>query len=376
MIHRIRALIRKELKQVSRDKRTLAVLLFFPMFLLVIFGYAVNFDVQHIKTAILDQNLSSESRELIHTIGAYHYFDIVTILSDYNEIDTLINTEQIQAAVIIPVDFSHRIQRRERTEVQFIVDGVNGNTGQTATGYFARIVQSYSELLTIRVGRRYGLEMKPLLNVEERIWYNPELKSTKFLIPGLIAFILMITAVVSTALSVVREKEQSTIEQVIVSPISAVELMVGKAIPYMFISLTAAFLILLAGQLLFDVEIRGSLLTLSIASIIFLIGALGQGLLISTIAHTQAVAFMMAILSSLLPTLLLSGFIFRLDSMPPVLQIISYIVPARYFLVILRGVILKGTGVTMYADQFLFLVAFVVLMIAISSLKMTRGERL
>ena len=374
MFQRIRALVRKEYRQIRRDVRTLAVLLFLPMFLLMVFGYAVNFDVHNIKTAVYDMSMSPESRKLIELIGAYHYFDIVRSIDSLNEIDYLINREKIQAALVIPADFADRIRRHERTSVQFVIDGVNGNTAQTASGYIAQIIGSYSQQIQIEVASGYGLEFKPLIESHERIWFNPELKTTNFLLPGLIAFILMITAVVSTALSVVREKEHNTIEQIVVSPVRSVELMIGKTLPFMIIALLSGTLILVAGWALFGISIKGSLVALFFASILFLFGALGQGLVISTIANSQAVAFMMAILSSLIPTLLLSGFIFRLASMPLPLQLVSYLIPARYFLVVLRGIILKGTGFSMYYEQFLFLLGFAGLMLAISSKRMAKDN--
>ncbi len=372
MFHRIRALMRKEYRQIKRDKRTLSVLLFLPMFLLGVFGYAVNFDVHHIQTAVYDQSLSPESRELLHLIGAYDYFDITRRVDSLGEIDALMNRGQIQAAIVIPPDFARDLQRQETASVQFLIDGVNGNIGQTGSGYFMQIVDSYSRRIQVRAAARHGMEYKPLIDPHERIWYNPELKSSHFLVPGLVAFILMVTAVVSTALSVVREKEHNTIEQIVVSPVRPLELMIGKAIPFMFIAFAAGAMILVAGWLLFGIAIKGSLLTLTAAALIFLMCALGQGLLISSMANSQAVAFMMAILSSMLPTLLLSGFVFKLDSMPIPLQVVSHLVPARYFLVILRGVVLKGTDFRLYGDQFLFLLAFAALMFAISSKKMAK----
>lgn len=372
MFQRIRALVRKEYRQIKRDTRTLAVLLFLPMFLLMIFGYAVNFDVHHIKTAVYDHSCSAESREVQRLIGAYQYFDIVRVLDSTDEIDYLIDREKIQAALVFPADFAIKMQNGQTASIQFIIDGVNGNTAETAIGYMNQIVRAYSQQVQVQAATNYGLEFRQLIDIRERVWYNPELKTTNFLLPGLIAFILMITAVVSTALSVVREKEHNTIEQITVSPVRSMELMIGKTIPFMLIALASGLLILAAGWLLFGISIQGSVLTLLVATILFLVCALGQGLIISTFANTQAVAFMMAILSSLIPSLLLSGFIFRIESMPGVLQAVSYLVPARYFLVILRGVILKGTGFSYYYDQILFLIGFAVLMLAISSKKMAK----
>lgn len=372
MFRRIHALVIKEIKQLSRDTKTLAVLLFFPMFLLIMFGYAISFDVHNLTTAVFDQDLSPESREFLNFIQAYRYFDVTQSLSSVDEIDYHINREHIQVAIVIPPDFSEKLRQGKTADLLVVLDGVNGNSGQTASGYLNQMVQDYNQDLQLKTAARYGLDFKPIVDIEERIWYNPELKSTNFLVPGLIAFIMMITAVISTALSVVREKEHNTIEQIIVSPVHSVEMMLGKTIPFMFLALLSGTMILVAGWLIFGIAIKGSLLTLFLASLIFLFGALGQGLLISAVANSQAVAFMMAILSSLIPTLLLSGFVFRISSMPLPLQIVSYIVPARYYLVILRGVILKGTSMEIYGMQFFYLILFAAFMLLISSKKMAR----
>jgi ABC-2 type transport system permease protein len=209
---------------------------------------------------------------------------------------------------------------------------------------------------------------------QPRIWYNPELRSSQFLVPGLIGFLLMLTAVVSTALSVVREKERGTMEQLRMAPLRTWELILGKTLPYLGFSLLAAHVVLLAAWLLFDVVVRGPYLDLVVATLIYLAGALGFGLLISTIANTQALAFQVGLLASLLPALLLSGFIFQIRNMPPFLQAVTYIVPARYFLVILRGVVLKGAGLGPYLDQLGALVIFAVVVLALASVRMARRE--
>lgn len=372
MLLRIKALIKKDFHQIFRDTRTLAVLLLLPMFLLGIFGYAVNFDVKKIQTAIYDQDNSSESRNLLLMLQAYDYFNLITNVHSLSEIDFLINREKIQAAIVIPNHFGSTLRRGNKASLQFIVDGVNGNAGITASAYFIQIVSNYSQNIMVKIARQYGLTPKTPIKIHERIWYNPELKSSNFLVPGLIAFILMITAVISTSLSVVREKELNTIEQIVVSPVSAVELMIGKTLPTMVIALFSGFLIIVASYVFFGITIKGNLFTLFAASVIFLLGGLGQGLVISTLADTQAIAFMIVIVVSMLPTLLLSGFIFKISSMPIALQIFSYLIPARYFLVILRGVILKGTSFTLYAEQFFFLTLFFILMLLISSVRMIK----
>jgi len=211
------------------------------------------------------------------------------------------------------------------------------------------------------------------IDFRPRVWYNPELKSTRFLIPGLIGFILLIITVITTSLSIVREKERNTIEQIIVSPISPFELIAGKTLPYIFISLIASILVMLASYILFGIYIKGSYILLFIITLIFLTGTLGMGILISTIAETQQVAFLLSVLSTLLPAFLLSGFVFPIRNMPVAIQVITYVLPVRYYLVVLRNIILKGSGLYAYWDQVLFLIGFAALMLGVSSIRLAKS---
>jgi ABC-2 type transport system permease protein len=235
------------------------------------------------------------------------------------------------------------------------------------------IIQQYSinvmtETFAVQGGR---MVMIPI-DFQPRVWYNPELKSAKFLVPGLIAFILMVTAVISTALAVVREREMGTIEQIMVSPIKPLELILGKTIPYTVISLIATVMILVLGYILFGVSMKGSVFLLALVTVVFLIGALGMGLLISTIAETQQVAFMIAVLATMLPTFILSGFVFPIRNMPWIIQAVTYFIPARYFLVALRAIVLKGVGISAFWEELLFMTAFAVIVLAISSVRLKK----
>jgi ABC-2 type transport system permease protein len=252
--------------------------------------------------------------------------------------------------------------------VQLLVDGDNANTATTVMGYAANIARSAGAALSPESA------VVPAVSVEPRIWYNPELRSTLFLVPGLIAYILMITAVISTALSIVREKESGTMEQVRMAPIDTLSFVVGKAVPYFFISLASAALIIVAAMLLFGLPMRGSWLALLVALSLFIAGALGTGLLISTVAETQQVAFQAAMLSSFLPTLMLSGFIFPISSMPYALQIVTHAVPARYFLIALRGIVLKGTPLHLLWPQMLALTIYAVVVLAFASVRLAREK--
>ena len=363
----------KEFRQVIRDRGSLAVLLFVPAFLLVMFGYALNFDVRHIKMAVCDLDKSRLSREFIDHFTHSEYFDFAYQVEEQDEIDKLLARERVKVGLIIPQNFSDKVYSGENVSVQVIVDGANASSAATTVGYVNLAMKDYSQKINTSIMMRRGNnEIANPIDFRPRIWYNPELLSIKFLIPGLISFILMMVTVISTALSVVREKEKNTMEQLIVSPVKPVELILGKTVPFLMISFTAALIILIVGHLLFDVSVKGSIALLFIVTLVFLLGSLGMGLLISTIAHTQQVAFMMSILTTFLPTFLLSGFVFPIRNMPFTIQVITYIVPAKYYLVALRNIIIKGSGFFTFWDQFLFLVIFAFLTIVISSRRLRR----
>jgi drug efflux transport system permease protein len=271
---------------------------------------------------------------------------------------------------VIPARFGADVATGRPTSVQFIVNGDNANTATTVVGYAIGLVSALSARYEAQA--RVGSPAGPLLSVEPRVFYNPELRSALFLVPGLIAYIAMLTAVVSTALSIVREKEAGTMEQVRMSPIGPVPYILGKTAPYFVVSLVSAIGIVAAAMIMFDMPMRGSWLVLLAVISLFLIGALGLGLLISSIAETQQVAFQIALLSSFLPTLMLSGFIFPIASMPTFLQWVTRIVPARYFLVALRGIVLKGTGPAVFWTDLIALGVFATLILGLASLRLKR----
>ncbi len=373
-LRRIRPIVRKEFLQIVRDPRSLIILLVFPAVLVLFIGYALNFDVKHISLAVFDQDGSQGSREFLRSFSNTEYFDLKYSVHGYAEIDRLLDGGEALIAIVIPPDFSSRLLGGDDVSVQVILDGSNSNTATTAIAYVTAITQTYSSRLATITLARQGRELYLPIDLRPKIWYNPELSSAKFLVPGLIGFILMITGVISTALSVVREKERGTMDQIVVSPLETIEIIVGKTLAYLIIALFASVFILVAGFVFFDISIRGSVAWLFVGIIIFLVGALGQGLLISTVAQTQQVAFMVAVFSSLLPAFLLSGFVFPIRSMPLVLQIISNATPTRFFLSLVRCIILKGAGFSAFWDQLIYLVLFAAVMIAISSARLLRKE--
>ena len=366
-------IVRKEFRQIKRDKRILSILLFIPALMLLMFGYALNFDVKHTSMAVYDEDRSSTSREFVEQFFISEYFTKVQTLESKAEINNLLDAEQARVVLVIPSTFTKDIQRGRATSVQVIVDGANSNAASTILGYINAIIQQYSvKVMAESFVRMRQQQITLPIDYQPRVWYNPELVSAKFLVPGLIAFILMVTAVISTALAIVRERELGTMEQLMVSPIKPIELILGKTIPYTLISLFATVTVLFLGYILFGVSIKGSIFLLSLVTFIFFVGSLGMGLLISTMVETQQLAFMIAAIVSMLPTFILSGFVFPIRNMPVMIQGITYLLPARYFLVALRAIILKGAGLSAFWDQALILAIYALFMIGISSLRMRK----
>jgi ABC-2 type transport system permease protein len=355
----------KEMRQIARDRRTLLILLFIPAFFLFLYGYALNFDIRHVALAVQDRDDSIQSRELIARFTSSTYFDIAGVLTSDEELDAAMDRGLARAVLVIPEGFARRLQRGEAAEVQILLDGDNANTATTVLGYATAVLREASAALG-------GPVAPALVGVESRVWYNPELRSTLFLVPGLISYISMITAVVSTALSIVREKESGTMEQVRMAPISTVAYVVGKTVPYLLLSQLTGIAVILASMVLFDLPMRGGWIDLSIVLAIFLVGALGTGVLISTVADTQQVAYQSAMLVAFLPSFILSGFIFPISSMPIALQYITMLVPARYFLTALRGVVLKGLDLPMLWQPLLALGVYAVVVLGLSAVRLAR----
>jgi ABC-2 type transport system permease protein len=375
MIRRLIPIIKKEFRQIRRDKRVLAILTLVPAVMLLINGYAMNFDVSHVRMAVIDQEKSQRSREFINAFVTSGYFDYVEYLATAEEASVMIDDAKIRVAIVIPPNFSARILSNDIADIQVIVDGMESNTASTVIAYVQAVTIQYSQKIVLKNLARMGRGGYIPVQHETRVWYNPELKSAKFLVPGLIGFILAITAVIATSLSIVREKERNTIEQINVSPVRSVEFIVGKMIPYALISLVAAAMVLTVAYLMFDVVVKGSLVYLFGATLLFICAALSIGLFISTIADSQQLAFQLAAITSMVPTIILSGFVFPIHSMPWWLRILSNITPAKFYLVILRSIVLKGVGLSAFWDQICYLIIFifVVLMLCIRRFKKTIG---
>lgn len=358
------AVARKEFRQIIRDRRTLLIQAFVPAFFLVVFGYALNFDIRHIALGVEDRDGTAESRALVSAFVNSGYFDLAGSVYSPRAAERLLDTNTARAVLVIPEGYGRTVTTGGSAPVQVIVNGDNATTATTVIGHATAILQA--------ANLQAAAVVRPPISVEPRVWYNPELRSALFLVPGLIAYIAMMMSVTSTALSIVREKESGTIEQVQMAPVRTFPFILGKTVPYFGIALLSASFVFFASMLLFGLPMRGNWLSLLLLMSLFLVGALATGLFVSTISDTQQLAFQIALLVSMLPTLMLSGFIFPIASMPAFLQAVTYGVPAQYFLVALRGIVLKGSSVVELWPQLAALTAYALIVLGLSSVRLAR----
>jgi len=357
--HRILRIIRKEFIQLRRDPRLLRLVLIAPVFQLFIFGYSVTTDVTHISTAVLDEDRTSASRALVERFVRSRYFDYDHDLSHPDQIDRLLDTGKAQMVLRIPRGFAADLAQGQTAEVQLILDGSDSMTASIVSGYANGVIREHSARIAgERLDRlRAQLPRVPSLDPRLRVWYNPELKSVYFMVPAIMCTILLVVTTLLTSLAIVKEREIGTLEQLIVTPIRPRELMIGKTVPFVIIGFVDMTLVLLAAVLWFRVPVAGSVPLLFLLSGAFLLTTLGIGLFISTISRTQQQA-MMTTFFFLLPSFLLSGFMFPIENMPRLIQLITYAIPLRYFLVIVRGIFLKGNGLAVLWPQVVILAAF------------------
>lgn len=348
---RIKAMAVKEFIQIKRDPLSLAMAFLMPVILLFIYGFAVTFDVDKVATVVYDMDKSSLSRELINEFTQSGYFTVIAYSDRPEEMDRSLDRGDAKVAIAVPVDFSKNVRAGKSATIEVILDGSNSNTATIVQGYIFAIAQAYPR----RIG---GGTITPLIDTRNRVWYNTEMKSRNFIIPGLIAVIMAVIVALLSSLTVSREWERGTMEQLISTPVKPAELVIGKLIPYFIIGFADTVLSILMSTLVFDVPLRGSLFLLLILSSIFLFGGLSFGILISIVAKIQAVASQMAMLSSFLPAFLLSGFIFSISNMPGPLQWLTYLLPARYFVTILKGLFLKGISLQFLMWEAVLLTAY------------------
>ncbi len=359
---RVKAIAKKEITQIRRDPLSLAMAFLMPVMLLFIFGYAITLDVNNLKTVVYDRDRSSLSRELVSQFRESGYFTIIAYINEYKDIDKYLDTGKAMAAITIPVEFSKDITVGRAAEVQVIVDGSDSNTATIALGYISAISELYSQ-------RIKGIRIKPLIDPRVRVWYNPELKSRNFIIPGLIAVIMAVITALLTSLTIAREWERGTMEQLISTPVKPAELILGKLIPYFFIGIIDVVLSVLLSVFLFDVPLRGNPFLLMSLSGIFLFGGLSLGILISIAAKSQLVSSQISMIATFLPAFLLSGFMFAISNMPKPLQVFTLIIPARYFVTILKGIFLKGSSLEFLIFEAMLLSVFGLFVFAMANKK-------
>ncbi|CAM5781831.1 ABC transporter permease [Brevibacillus borstelensis] len=363
------SVVKKEIIQVKRDRPSLAIALAMPLMMLFLFGYAVNTDVSDIKTAVWDQSPSAYSRELVSQLENTRVFQVVAHAGSYSEIEAMLDDGSASVALVIPPDYARKRDRGEMAEVQMLIDGSDPNIARTASSNAQLIVQNNAITIQEERMQKQGLgPMEPAVELDTRVLFNPNMESIVFNIPGLIGLIMQNVTMILTAFSLVREKERGTMEQLIVTPIRPLELLLGKITPYVFIGFFSFCLVLLLGTAWFGVPVKGSAALLVSLSVLFLVTTLTLGIFISTVARTQLQAMQIAF-AFILPSVLLSGFMFPRETMPVVIQWLGGIVPLTYFLEILRGIFLKGVGLEALWKDMIGMVVFFLLMISVAILR-------
>lgn len=365
---RIKAVAKKEFIHVFRDPRSLGMGIAIPMLLLFLFGYALTLDVDKVPLVVWDQSKTPASRELVSRFAGSRYFSLRHYTDNYRDIERSIDSREALIAVIIPVDFARRVNTGRKAMVQAILDGSDPNTATFALAYAENVVSGYSrDVVLTQIRRLAGIPPgSGQVDVRPRVWFNSDMVSKNYIFPGLIAVIIMIIAALLTSLTIAREWETGTMEQLVSTPLKGPELILGKLVPYITIGIIDLVLSVLVGELFFHIPLRGSLWLLFGMSLIFLVGALSLGMLISIITRSQLLASQLALVATMLPAFLLSGFIFPIDNMPAPIRGITFLVTARYFVTILRGIYLKDVGLNILAGEATLLAVFCAVVITLS----------
>lgn len=368
---RIRAVVRKEIKHILRDPRSLIMALAEPMLMLMLFGYALTLDVDRIPTLIYDQDHTAQSRDIIEKFRASRFFEIEGYTNNYTDIERAINRNKVLMGVVIPRDYGERVQANGSAAVQILLDGSDANTASIALGYTNAVVRTYSlDLRNRDQNRNAGFTTHIPIDPRMRIWYNSTLESKNYVVPGLIAVMLMIISALLTSLTIAREWEMGTMEQLLSTPVRPAEIVLGKMAAYFVVGALDTMIAVAIGIFLFQVPFRGSIVLLAVTSCVFLFGALCWGILISALTKQQLLAYQMGIVTSFLPSFLLSGFLYAIENMPGPIQLISRFIPARYFVTVLKGVFLRGVGLEVVWVDFFFLIAFSALVFTGATLRL------
>lgn len=365
MTGRALVIARKELIQLRRDRLTLGMVAALPVMQLLLFGYAINTDVRHIPMVVFDADASAESRDLVRSLEATGFYDVVGNVQSYREIEQVVRAGRARTAIVIPARFASDLRLRRATKVQLIVDGSDPQTVASATDAASGLVAARADELSVD---RLRAGEGPPLTLEPETWYNPELRTAVFVVPGIIGVILTMTMIMMTAMAIARERERGTLEQLVVSPIGRVELMVGKILPYVGIGYLQMTLVLLIGSFVFRTPLVGSPLLLYVLALLFIAANLALGLVFSTLARTQQQAMQMSFFF-LLPNILLSGFMFPFDAMPRFARVLAQGLPLTHFLRIVRGIALRGAGLSDLAGELVWLAGILVALVAVAALR-------
>ncbi|MDD2599930.1 MAG: ABC transporter permease [Kiritimatiellae bacterium] len=369
-LYRVWAVARKEFIHIMRDPRSLGMAIVIPMLLLVLFGYALTLDVDNVPVVVWDQSNTQASREFVSRFDGSHYFSIRAYAYNYREVEHAIDSGTALAALIVPVDFADQLVAGQEVPVQMIVDGSDANTATIAMGYARVVAFIFSQQIAVgEVQRMGGKALAVPIEVRPRVWFNADMESRNYIIPGLIAVIMMVIAALLTSLTVAREWESGTMEQLISTPVRGPELILGKLLPYFAIGMLDVLLAVLMGEFIFQVPLRGNVALLFGMAAIFLAGSLSLGILISIVTKSQLLASQLAMVLTFLPSFLLSGFMYAIDNMPRPLQIITHLIPARYFVALLKGIYLKGIGLEVMAMEAVLLALFGVVVMAVANVK-------
>lgn len=364
----------KELLQFKRDKKMLAVVFMAPILQLILLGYGANMDVDIVHTTIFDQDKTVTSREYIRNLEESGYFSIDYYTSSYKEVTELINDGKTLVGIVIPKDFEKKINRRETVSVQTLFEGSDGNTASISLGYIQGITNRFSQKVILETKDKYGIKI-PIagsLVPEVRVWYNPEMKTRNYMVPGIMGLILMITTLSLMSMAIVREREIGTLEQLIVTPIKKYQLLIGKLIPFTLIGFVVLVIVMIIMTQWFGIVVKGNKFYLLFTALLFVLSNLGLGLFVSTVSKTQQQAMMASVFALMMPMIYLSGFAFPIENMPQVVQYITYLIPLRYFITILRGIVLKGIGFSSLWLETLILFGMGAALLIMSSLRFSK----
>ncbi len=366
--------IKKEFLQFKRDPKMFGIILIAPVVQLIFLGYAANLDIENIRLVVYDQDKTSTSRKLVNDLTSSGYFVIQEYVNDYKSVIKQLDYNKAIVAIVIPNDFEKNLNRKQTAKLQAIFDAADGNTASIAAGYLQQIILQFARNISFEMMQRTGKIFVPIGNItpEIRIWYNPTLKTRNYMVPGIVGLLLSIVTLLLTSLAVVKEKEIGTMEQLIVTPLKPYQIIIGKLVPFILLGFVSITIVLTAMRVIFNIPVKGDIFFLFLSAFLYILSTLGLGLFVSTISKTQQQAMMIAVFAVMMPMVFLSGFAFPIENMPRIIQYISYIIPLKYFINIIRGVISKGLGFYDLWVNDLVLLVMGIFILVLSSLRFQR----